>query len=64
MTGERTSERQSRADQIDRELGEAVEQWARGHDGAAAYRIHQLTRERARLLGPVPPKPKGLAVTG
>ena len=64
MTGERDSQRQSRADQIDRELGEVVEQWVRGHDGTAAYRIHQLTRERAQLFGPVTPKPKRIVAAG
>lgn len=49
---DRASQRQSRADQIDREIGEAAEKLARGRDARLAHRLHRLTDERARLLAP------------
>ncbi|NBB71389.1 MAG: hypothetical protein GVY33_13885 [Alphaproteobacteria bacterium] len=55
MAGERRdtpSQRQSRADDIDREIGEASERLVKGKDGGVSHRVHTLTRERARLLAP------------
>lgn len=51
-TPDRASQRQSRADQIDREIGEAAERLVRGRDATLAHRLHSLTTERARLLAP------------